>query len=55
MSKLNALILLVLLTIAVANSVAIKKFGRYPHRNIILNRKSSYEEEVFLKQSNSSW
>ena len=37
------------------HSVAIKKFGRYPHRNIILNRKSTFEEEEFLKQPNSSW
>jgi len=35
--------------------VAIKKFGRYPHRNKILNRKSTNEEEVFLTQPNSSW
>lgn len=27
----------------------IKKFGRYPHRNIILNRDSTNEEVVFLK------
>ena len=37
------------------HSVPIKKFGRYPHRNSILNRKSTVEEEVFLKQPNSSW
>ena len=37
------------------HSVAIKKFGRYPHRNILLNRKSTHEEEDFLKQPNSSW
>ena len=37
------------------HSVPIKKFGRYPHRNIILNRKSTLEEEEFLKQLNSSW
>ena len=37
------------------HSIPIKKFGRYPHRNIILNRKSSYEEEEFLKLPNSSW
>ena len=37
------------------HSVAIKKFGRYPHRNKILNRKSTNEEEVFLTQPNSSW
>ena len=37
------------------HSVAIKKFGRYPHRNKILNRKSTNEEELFLTQPNSSW
>ena len=37
------------------HSVPIKKFGRYPHRNSILNRKSTVEEKVFLKQPNSSW
>ena len=37
------------------HSVAIKKFGRYPHRNKILNRKSTNEEEIFLTQPNSSW
>jgi len=33
----------------------IKNFGRYPHRNIILNRKSSREEVEFLTQPNSSF
>ena len=37
------------------HSIPIKKFGRYPHRNNILNRKSSLEEEKFLKEPNSSW
>ncbi len=37
------------------HTVAIKKFGRYPHRNIILNRRSTIEEESFLKKPNSSW
>ena len=37
------------------HSVAIEKFGRYPHRNKILNRKSTSMEENFLKQPNSSW
>ena len=37
------------------HSFAIKKFGRYPHRNIILNRKNTVAEERFLKQPNSSW
>ena len=37
------------------HSIAIKKFGRYPHRNRILNRETTKEEELFLKQPNSSW
>ena len=37
------------------HSVAIEKFGRYPHRNKILNRKSTSMEENFLQQPNSSW
>ena len=34
---------------------AIKKFGRYPHRNTILGRTSTKEEILFLTQPNSSW
>jgi len=37
------------------HTIPIKKFGRYPHRNKILNRKSTPEEEVFLNQPDSSW
>ena len=37
------------------HSVAIKKFGRYPHRNKIVGRESSLEEIRFLKEPNSSW
>ncbi len=37
------------------HTIAIKKFGRYPHRNTVLNRKSTKDEELFLKQPNSSW
>jgi len=37
------------------HTLPIKKFGRYPHRNITLRRKSTLEEEHFLKQPNSSW
>ena len=37
------------------HTIPIKKFGRYPHRNKTLKRKSTYEEEIFLKQPNSSW
>ncbi len=33
----------------------IAKFGRYPHRNIILNRISTTEEIEFLKQPGSSF
>jgi uncharacterized protein (DUF924 family) len=37
------------------HKIIIEKFGRYPHRNIILNRKSSNEEIEFLTQVNSSF
>ena len=37
------------------HTIAIKKFGRYPHRNKILNRKSTKKEEVFLSKPNTSW
>lgn len=33
----------------------IKQFGRYPHRNKVLNRESSAEEIEFLKQPGSSF
>ena len=33
----------------------IERFGRYPHRNEILGRKSNKEELNFLKQPNSSF
>ena len=33
----------------------IKKFHRYPHRNEILNRKSTLQEIAFLNEPNSSW
>lgn len=33
----------------------IERFGRYPHRNIILSRKSTAEELEFLSQPNSSF
>ena len=33
----------------------IERFGRYPHRNIILNRESTDEEVEFLSQPNSSF
>ena len=34
---------------------AIKRFGRYPHRNKVLNRVSSEDEIEFLNSPNSSW
>ena len=37
------------------HTIPIKKFGRYPHRNIILKRQTTNEEEKFLKTKNSSW
>jgi len=37
------------------HTLAIKKFHRYPHRNIVLGRKSSPEELEFLNKQNSSW
>jgi uncharacterized protein (DUF924 family) len=33
----------------------IKRFKRYPHRNKLLNRKSTAQEFEFLKLSNSFW
>ena len=33
----------------------IKKFKRYPHRNKLLERKSTKDEELFLKLPNSKW
>lgn len=33
----------------------IKRFGRYPHRNAILGRISTPEEELFLKEPGSSF
>ena len=36
------------------HTIPIKKFGRYPHRNKILKRKSTPEEEAFLNQPDSS-
>ena len=37
------------------HTYAIKKFGRYPHRNKILGRTSTPGEELFLQKPNSSW
>jgi uncharacterized protein (DUF924 family) len=33
----------------------IQRFGRYPHRNSILGRPSTPEEESFLKEPGSSF
>ena len=37
------------------HNVIIERFGRYPHRNVILGRVSSSEEIEFLTQPNSSF
>ena len=37
------------------HTTAIKKFGRYPHRNKMLNRVCSDDEIRFLNSPNSSW
>jgi len=37
------------------HTTAIKKFGRYPHRNKMLNRMCSDDEIQFLNSPNSSW
>ncbi len=33
----------------------IERFGRYPHRNELLGRESTTDEEAFLKQPGSSF
>ena len=40
---------------AVAHQVIIDRFGRFPHRNAILGRRSTPEEVEFLKSSMSSF
>ena len=37
------------------HQIPIKQFGRYPHRNVVLGRKSTAKELAFLKTQNSSW
>jgi len=37
------------------HKVIIERFGRYPHRNEALNRKSTVEELAFLKEPGSSF
>jgi len=39
----------------IKHKAIIDKFGRYPHRNEILNRQSTSKELEFLKQPNSSF
>ncbi len=39
----------------IKHKVIIERFGRYPHRNAILNRESTVEEIEFLKQPGSSF
>ena len=37
------------------HKVIIERFGRYPHRNAVLNRQSSQDELLFLQQPNSGF
>ncbi len=43
------------LQFAIAHYGIIERFGRYPHRNAILGRPSTAEEEAFLQQPGSSF
>ena len=40
---------------ALRHCLVIEKFGRFPHRNVLLGRKNSAREEEFLKQPGSSF
>jgi len=40
---------------AVRHAEVVERFGRYPHRNAILGRASTPEEEAFLRQPGSSF
>jgi len=40
---------------AVQHRVIIERFGRFPHRNAILGRQSTPEEEAFLQEPGSSF
>jgi uncharacterized protein (DUF924 family) len=40
---------------AVKHKVIVERFGRFPHRNEILGRKSTPEEIEFLKQPGSGF
>ena len=44
-----------LLKWAEAHKAVIDRFGRFPHRNAILGRESTPEEEAFLKEKGSSF
>lgn len=44
-----------LLTWAERHHAVIARFGRFPHRNAILRRQSTPEEEAFLKEPGSSF
>ena len=39
----------------IKHKVIIDRFGRYPHRNAVLGRKTTEEEAEFLKQEGSSF
>nr|WP_315239339.1 DUF924 family protein [uncultured Albidiferax sp.] len=43
------------LRFALHHQAIVERFGRYPHRNAVLGRSSSAEEEVFLGQPGSSF
>lgn len=43
------------LDFALRHRAIVERFGRYPHRNAILARQSTAEEEAFLKTSGSSF
>jgi len=40
---------------AIRHQDVVKRFGRFPHRNKVLGRESTPEEEAFLKQPGSSF
>ena len=37
------------------HAAIVRRFGRYPHRNAILGRETTAEEEAFLKEPGSSF
>ena len=43
------------LNFALRHQAIIARFGRYPHRNLVLGRRSSAEEVLFLDQPGSSF